>query len=160
MMIEQPLDYDDIGDHARLQAGLRTPVCLDESITSARLAMQALEMKACRVINIKPGRLGGFAESIRVHDACARHEVPVWHGGMLESGIGRAANLHLSTLPNFRLPGDIAASRRYFEPDLIDPPVDVLPDGRVPVPADGPGLGVRIVESRVEAATLRARELA
>jgi O-succinylbenzoate synthase len=160
MMIEQPLDYDDIGDHARLQAALRTPVCLDESITSARLAMQALEMTACRVINIKPGRLGGFAESIRVHDACARHDVPVWHGGMLESGIGRAANLHLSTLPNFRLPGDIAASRRYFEPDVIDPSIDVLPDGRVPVPAEGPGLGVHIVESRLEAATLRAKELA
>ena len=159
MMIEQPLDYDDIGDHARLQTRLETPVCLDESITSARLAMQALEARACRVINIKPGRLGGFAESIRVHDACARHDVPVWHGGMLESGIGRAANLHLSTLPNFRLPGDIAASRRYFEPDLIDPPVDVRPDGTVPVPADGPGLGVRIVESRIEAATLRAQEL-
>jgi O-succinylbenzoate synthase len=159
MMIEQPLDHDDIADHARLQSQLATPVCLDESITSARLALQALESRACRVINIKPGRLGGFAESIRVHDACARHGVPVWHGGMLESGIGRAANLHLSTLPNFRLPGDIAASRRYYEPDLIDPPIDVRPDGRVPVPADGPGIGVAIVEGRVDAATLRAREL-
>jgi O-succinylbenzoate synthase len=159
MMIEQPLDYDDIADHARLQAGLATPVCLDESITSARIAMQALESRACRVINIKPGRLGGFAESIRVHDACAQHGVPVWHGGMLESGIGRAANLHLSTLPNFRLPGDIAASRRYYAPDLIDPPIDVQPDGRVPVPDHGPGIGVTIAHGRVEAATLRAREL-
>ena len=109
-----------------------------------------LETGACRIINIKPGRLGGFAESIRVHDACAARGVPVWHGGMLESGIGRAANLHLSTLPNFTLPGDIAASRRYYEPDLIDPPIDILPDGTVPVPADGPGLGVRIVESRLD----------
>ena len=159
MMIEQPLDYDDIADHARLQSQLSTPVCLDESITSARMAQQALESGACRVINIKPGRLGGFAESIRVHDACAQRGVPVWHGGMLESGIGRAANLHLSTLPNFRLPGDIAASRRYYEPDLIDPPIDVQPDGRVPVPARGPGLGVTIADDRVEAATLRAREL-
>ena len=100
--------------------------------------IQALELGACRIINIKPGRLGGFAESIRVHDACAAHGVPVWHGGMLESGIGRAANLHLSTLPNFRLPGDIAASRRYYDPDLIDPPIDVLPDGTVPVPAEAP----------------------
>ena len=142
MMIEQPLDYDDIADHAALQRQIATAVCLDESITSARLAIQALETGACRVINIKPGRLGGFAESIRVHDACAAHGVPVWHGGMLESGIGRAANLHLSTLPNFRLPGDIAASRRYYEPDLIDPPIDIRPDGTVAVPADGPGLGV------------------
>ncbi len=159
MMIEQPLDYDDIADHAVLQKTLATPVCLDESITSARLALQAVESGACRIINIKPGRLGGFAESIRVHDACAAHGVPVWHGGMLESGIGRAANLHLSTLPNFTLPGDIAASRRYYEPDLIDPPIDILPDGTVPVPADGPGLGVRIVESRLDGATLRRLEI-
>ncbi len=144
----------------RLQRQLATPVCLDESITSARLAIQALEAGACRIINIKPGRLGGFAESIRVHDACAAHGVPVWHGGMLESGIGRAANLHLSTLPNFRLPGDIAASRRYYEPDVIDPPIDIDPDGTVAVPADGPGLGVRIVESRLEQATLRRMEIA
>ena len=160
MMIEQPLDYDDIADHATLQRQIATPVCLDESITSARTAIHALETGACRVINIKPGRLGGFAESIRVHDACAAHGVPVWHGGMLESGIGRAANLHLSTLPNFRLPGDIAASRRYYEPDLIDPPIDILPDGTVPVPSGGPGLGVTIVESRLEQATLRRMEIA
>jgi O-succinylbenzoate synthase len=159
MMIEQPLDYDDIADHAVLQKTLATPVCLDESITSARLALQAVESGACRIINIKPGRLGGFAESIRVHDACAAHGMPVWHGGMLESGIGRAANLHLSTLPNFKLPGDIAASRRYYEPDLIDPPIDILPDGTVPVPGDGPGLGVRIVESRLDGATLRRLEI-
>jgi o-succinylbenzoate synthase len=159
MMIEQPLDYDDLSDHAVLQRQLRTPVCLDESITSARLAAQAIESGACRIINIKPGRLGGFGESIRVHDACAAQSVPVWHGGMLESGIGRAANLHLSTLPNFSLPGDIAASRRYYEPDLIDPPVDILSDGTVPVPADGPGLGVRIVPERVDRATLRRREM-
>jgi O-succinylbenzoate synthase len=160
MMIEQPLDYDDIADHAALQRQIATPICLDESITSARLAIQALETGACRIINIKPGRLGGFAESIRVHDACAAAGVPVWHGGMLESGIGRAANLHLSTLPNFRLPGDIAASRRYFDPDVIDPSIDVLPDGTVPVPSDGPGLGVHIVEARLDQATLRRMEIA
>lgn len=159
MMIEQPLDYDDIADHAALQRRIRTPICLDESITSTRLALQALESGACRIINIKPGRLGGFAESIRVHDACAACGVPVWHGGMLESGIGRAANLHLSTLPNFRLPGDIAASRRYYDPDLIDPAIDVRPDGTVAVPSEGPGLGVRIVESGLDGATLRRLEL-
>ena len=160
MMIEQPLDYDDIADHATLQGRLKTSVCLDESITSARVAAHAVESGACRIVNIKPGRLGGFAESIRVHDLCAAHGVPVWHGGMLESGIGRAANLHLSTLPNFRLPGDIAASRRYYQPDLIDPPIEVLADGTVPVPSDGPGLGVRILAERLEQATTRKVELA
>jgi O-succinylbenzoate synthase len=159
MMIEQPLDYDDVADHAALQRRIRTPVCLDESITSVRLAQQAIDARACAVVNIKPGRLGGFAPSIAVHDLCARAGVPVWHGGMLESGIGRAANLHLSTLPNFRLPGDIAASHRYFQPDLIDPPIDVQPDGTVLVPAEGPGIGVSIDASRVEAATLRRTEI-
>ena len=159
MMIEQPLGYDDLADHAVLQRHLRTPVCLDESITSARVAEQAVDTGACRIVNIKPGRLGGFAESVRVHDACQARGVPVWHGGMLESGIGRAANLHLSTLPNFRLPGDIAASRRYYDPDLIEPPVDLRADGTVAVPSDGPGLGVCIVDDRVERATLRRREL-
>ena len=159
MMIEQPLDYDDVQDHARLQAGLETPVCLDESITTPRLAALAISLGACRIINIKPGRLGGFSEALRVHDLCASHGVPVWHGGMLESGIGRAANLHLSTLPNFRLPGDIAASKRYYAPDLIDPPIDVREDGTVPVPSDGPGLGVHLVPDRVEGATLRRSEI-
>jgi O-succinylbenzoate synthase len=159
MMIEQPLDYDDIADHARLQARLRTPVCLDESIHSARDARVAIEAGACRIVNIKPGRVGGHAESIRVHDVCAERNVPVWHGGMLESGIGRAHNLHLSTLANFRLPGDIAASRRYYDPDLIDPPIEVRPDGSIPVPA-GPGIGVTIVPDRIQRATLRTETLA
>lgn len=159
LMIEQPLDYDDIADHARLQRRLGTPICLDESMTSARIAEQAVDLGACRIVNIKPGRIGGFAESIRVHDICASHAVPVWHGGMLESGIGRAANLHLSTLPNFRLPGDIAASKRYYAPDLIEPAIDIQPDGTVAVPADGPGIGVRIVAERVDAATVRRTEL-
>ncbi len=154
MMIEQPLDYDDILDHARLQARLRSPICLDESIKSVNAAREAIALAACRVINIKPGRMGGFAESIRLHDLCAAHDIPVWHGGMLESGIGRAANLHLSTLPNFTLPGDVAASKRYFNPDLIDPPIDLATDGTIAVPR-GPGLGVTIREDRVEAATIR-----
>jgi O-succinylbenzoate synthase len=154
MMIEQPLDYDDIVDHAALQRRLRTPICLDESIKTVHAGRDAIDAGACRIINIKPGRLGGFAESIRLHDVCAARGVPVWHGGMLESGIGRAANIHLSTLPNFSLPGDIAASKRYFEPDLIDPPIDIAADGTIAVPT-GPGLGVTIREDRMERATLR-----
>jgi len=154
MMIEQPLDYDDIADHAALQRRLKTPICLDESIHSIAAAREAIASGACRIVNIKPGRVGGFTESIRLHDLCAQHGIPVWHGGMLESGIGRAANIHLSTLPNFSLPGDIAGSKRYFNPDLIDPPIEVAADGTIAVP-DGPGLGVTIREERVERATLR-----
>ena len=154
MMIEQPLDYDDIIDHAALQKRLRTPICLDESIKTVNAAREAIAAGACRIINIKPGRVGGYAESIRLHDLCAAHGIPVWHGGMLESGIGRAANIHLSTLPNFSLPGDIAASKRYFDPDLIDPPIDVASDGTIAVPR-GPGLGVSIVPDRLDHATLR-----
>jgi O-succinylbenzoate synthase len=154
MMIEQPLEYDDIADHARLQQRLSTPICLDESIKSVGLAEEAIAAGACRIINVKPGRVGGFSESIRLHDLCAAHGIPVWHGGMLESGIGRAANIHLSALPNFSLPGDVAASRRYFNPDLIDPPIEVAPDGTIAVPTES-GLGVSIVETRVAQATLR-----
>lgn len=157
MMIEQPLDYDDIRDHADLQRRLSTPVCLDESIHSVRLGRDAIDAGACRVINIKPGRVGGHGESIRLHDLCASRGIPVWHGGMLESGIGRAHNLHLSALPNFTLPGDVAASRRYYEPDLIDPPIEVAADGTIAVP-DGPGIGVHVVSERVERATIRRLE--
>jgi len=158
MMIEQPLDYDDIVDHAALQQQLTTPICLDESIKSVNAAREAIAAGACRIINIKPGRVGGFAESIRLHDLCASHGIPVWHGGMLESGIGRAANIHLSTLPNFTLPGDVAASKRYFQPDLIDPPIDVAPDGTIAVPT-GAGLGVAINEERLQRATVRVTDL-
>jgi len=154
MMIEQPLDYDDLLDHAALQKRLRTPICLDESIKSVNAAREALALDACRIVNIKPGRMGGFTESIRLHDLCAANGIPVWHGGMLESGIGRAANIHLSTLPNFTLPGDIAASERYFNPDLIEPPIQVSSTGTIAVPT-GPGLGVDIRQDRVDAATLR-----
>jgi o-succinylbenzoate synthase len=154
MMIEQPLDYDDLSDHAALQQRLKTPICLDESIKTVRYGEIAIGMGACRIINIKPGRVGGFAESIRLHDLCAAHGVPVWHGGMLESGIGRAANIHLSTLANFTLPGDVAASKRYFEPDLIEPPVEVAADGTIAVPT-APGIGVRVREDRVDNATLK-----
>lgn len=158
MMIEQPLGYDDLFDHARLQKVLATPICLDESIHDARSATEAVEMGACRIINIKPGRVGGHAESIRVHDACAARAVPVWHGGMLESGVGRAHNIHLASLPNFTLPGDIAASRRYYVPDLIDPEIEVAADGTIEVPI-GPGIGVNILSDRVERATLRRLSL-
>ncbi len=157
MMIEQPLDYDDLVDHAVLQRELRTPICLDESIHSVRLGRDAIDAGACRIINIKPGRVGGHAESVRLHDLCAGRQVPVWHGGMLETGIGRAHNLHLSTLPNFSLPGDVAASRRYYQPDLIEPGIEVGTDGMIPVPT-GPGIGVDIVMARVERATLRRAE--
>ena len=158
MMIEQPLEYDDIGDHARLQERIRTPICLDESLHSVRLAEDAIRRGACRIINIKPGRVGGHAQSIALHDLAAGHDIPVWHGGMLESGIGRAHNIHLSTLPNFSLPGDVAASRRYYSPDLIDPEIVVRPDGTIAVP-DGPGIGIHVVADRVNAATLERTEL-
>ena len=153
MMIEQPLDYDDLVEHARLQASMATPICLDESITGPKAAADALALGACRVINIKPGRVGGFGPSMAIHDLSRDRGVPVWHGGMLESGIGRSANLHLSTLPGFVLPGDVAASRRYFVPDLIEPPIDVSPDGTVAVPP-GPGIGVVPVAERMRAATI------
>jgi O-succinylbenzoate synthase len=157
-MIEQPLEYDDVRDHAALQRRIATPICLDESIHSVRAAEEAFALAACRIVNIKPGRLGGHAESIRVHDVCAAHGIPVWHGGMLESGIGRAHNVHLASLPNFTLPGDIAASRRYFVPDLIEPGIEVSRDGTVQVPT-GPGIGVTVDWDRVAAATLETYEV-
>jgi O-succinylbenzoate synthase len=158
MMIEQPLDDDDLHDHATLQRSLSTSICLDESIKSPGDAKAALDWRACRIVNIKPGRLGGHGESVRVHDISAASEVPVWHGGMLESGIGRAHNIHLATLENFTLPGDIAASRRYYDPDLIDPPIVVQPDGTIRVPS-GPGIGVNPVQERIARVTSRVLEL-
>jgi O-succinylbenzoate synthase len=158
MMIEQPLDYDDIRDHAVLQRALSTAICLDESIHSVRTAEEALALGACRIINVKPGRVGGHRESIRLHDLCASRGIPVWHGGMLESGIGRAHNIHLASLPNFSLPGDIAASRRYFAPDLIEPGIEVSPAGTVAVPT-GQGIGVNVDWDRVKAATVETYEL-
>jgi O-succinylbenzoate synthase len=154
LLIEQPLDYDDVMDHATLQEGMKTPICLDESIHTVRIARDAIAARACRIINIKPGRVGGHRESIELHDLCAANGIPVWHGGMLESGIGRAHNIHLASLPNFRLPGDIAASKRYYQPDLIEPAIDIGADGTIAVP-QGPGIGVNIVRDRVHAATLR-----
>jgi o-succinylbenzoate synthase len=154
LLVEQPLDYDDVMDHAVLQRRLKTPVCLDESIHTVRIARDAIDAQACRIINIKPGRVGGHQASIELHDLCAANGIAVWHGGMLESGIGRAHNIHLASLPNFTLPGDIAASKRYYQPDLIDPPIDIASDGTIAVPT-GPGIGVNIVTDRIEKATLR-----
>ena len=134
MMIEQPLEYDDIRDHARLQEQIRTPICLDESIHSVRVAEEAIRMKACRIINIKPGRVGGFAQSIAIHDLCARHGIPVWCGGMLESGIGRAHNIAISTLAGYTMPGDVSASKRYWHEDIIEPAVEVSPEGTIAAP--------------------------
>lgn len=139
LLIEQPLPEDDIRGHSFLAEKLTTPVCLDESITSARAAADAIALGACRIINIKPGRVGGYLEARAIHDVCAAHGVPVWCGGMLETGIGRAANLALAGLPNFTLPSDNSASNRYYERDITT--AFVLEDGRLRVPT-GPGLGV------------------
>ena len=158
MMIEQPLEYDDVLDHARLQEKIRTPICLDESLHTVKIAAEAITARACRIINIKPGRVGGHQPSIELHDLAAANDIPVWHGGMLESGIGRAHNLHLSTLHNFTLPGDVAASRRYFAPDVIDPEIEVRRDGTIAVPS-GPGIGVAPVDDRINAATEERLEL-
>jgi len=154
LLIEQPLDYDDVMDHVELQKRIKTPVCLDESIHTVRIARDAIQAKACKIINIKPGRVGGHQASIELHDLCAANDIPVWHGGMLESGIGRAHNIHLASLPNFRLPGDISASKRYYARDLIEPPIDIAADGTIAVPT-APGIGVNIVRDRVDQATLR-----
>lgn len=143
MMLEQPLWHDDIFLHARLQQQMRTPLCLDESIHHARDAEQAIAIGACRIINIKLGRVGGFHSALAVHAATERAGMPVWCGGMLESGVGRAHNIALSTLANFSLPGDVSASRRYWHEDVIDPEVTVTPQGEI-VPPAGPGLGFAV----------------
>lgn len=159
MMIEQPLAYWDFHDHARLQERLDTPICLDECIRNARQAEQAIEMGACRMINIKLGRVGGFTEARRVHDAAQAAGIPVWCGGMLESGVGRAHNIALSTLPNFVLPGDVSASKRYWARDVISPPVEVTPRGTIQV-SDRPGLGHDLDLDYIHSITARKEELA
>ena len=158
LMIEQPLWDDDIFYHARLQKELRTPICLDESIVNARAAATAIEIGACRIINLKVGRVGGFTEAKKIHDVCQSQKVPVWCGGMLESGIGRAHNIALSTLDNFRLPGDVSASKRYWKEDIIDPEVQVSPQGMIAI-SDQPGTGCRIKEDLIEKLTVRKETL-
>ncbi|ORM33182.1 o-succinylbenzoate synthase [Williamsia sp. 1135] len=139
LLIEQPFDEEDLRTHARLREMSTTPVCLDESILSARSTVDALTIGACDIVNIKPGRVGGFLEARRIHDVCVAHGIPVWCGGMLETGLGRAANLALATLPGFTLPGDISSSARYFDRDLTEP--FVAEDGMMAVPT-GPGIGI------------------
>jgi O-succinylbenzoate synthase len=151
MMVEQPLAFNDFREHALLQAELKTPICLDESITCPGDARLALELGSGRIINIKPGRVGGFGASKEIHDLCAAQGVPVWCGGMLEAGVGRAYNLALASLPNFTLPGDISESRRYWVEDIVEPEF-VMSDGMMPIP-DGVGLGVKVRMDRVEALT-------
>ncbi|MGQ9815255.1 MAG: enolase C-terminal domain-like protein, partial [Candidatus Roseilinea sp.] len=137
-----------------LQRQLKTPICLDESIRSAADAHFALEIGACRIVNIKQGRVGGLTNAIAVHDVCQQAGAPVWCGGMLETGIGRALNVALASLPNFILPGDLSASNRYYQLDLIDPPFELNPDSTLSVPA-GPGLGISVIQDRLDAVTLR-----
>jgi O-succinylbenzoate synthase len=156
-LIEQPLGYEDIFNHSKLQRELRTPICLDESIHSLDDTRAAIELGSCRIINIKPGRVGGFTESKRIHDYCASMKIPVWHGGMLESGIGRAGNVALASLPNFTLPGDISASKRYYKEDIVVPEFIVNPDGTMDVPTN-PGIGVEVNMKMLEKVTVK-REL-
>jgi O-succinylbenzoate synthase len=154
MMVEQPLAYDDMVDHARLQAQIKTPVCLDESIRSSEDARKAIEMGACRIVNVKLGRVGGHSEARKVEAACRVKNVPVWCGGMLESGIGRAHNIALATLEGFTLPGDVSASARYWEEDVIEPPVTVSAHGTIAAPT-APGIGFEIKQKRIDALTVR-----
>jgi len=158
MMIEQPLDHDEIIDHATLQAALETPICLDECIRSAHHAEQAIRLNACRIINIKLGRVGGFAEAKRVHDICQANGIPVWCGGMLESGIGRGHNIALTTLPNFVLPGDVSASKRYWARDIIQPPIEVTSEGTIVV-SKCPGFGYEIDGDYLENLVVRRETL-
>jgi O-succinylbenzoate synthase len=154
LMIEQPLWYDDFYFHSMLQKRLETPICLDESIRNRRDALAAIDMESCRIINVKVGRVGGFSEAIAVHNAAAERGIPVWCGGMLETGIGRSHNIALSSLPNFTLPGDVSASSRYWEHDIIEPAVTVSAQGEIAVP-QAPGRGFEVLRDRVEALTVR-----
>lgn len=154
LMIEQPLTPGDLLDHAKLQRELRTPICLDESIVCLANARHAHELGACRIINIKLGRVGGYVEAKAIQSFAQEHGMPVWCGGMLETGIGRAHNIALSTLSGFTLPGDVSASARYWEEDIIEPPVTVSLEGTIKVPT-GHGIGYEVNEARIEALTVR-----
>ncbi len=158
IMLEQPLGRDDLVRHAELQRRMKTPICLDESITDVDRAEDMITLGSGRIINIKPGRVGGFTVSKRIHDVCARHDVPVWCGGMLESGVGRAYNVALASLPNFSLPGDLSPSARYWEQDIVRPEWTMDADGMVQVPRSRPGLGVEPDVDRIDDLTIR-REL-
>jgi o-succinylbenzoate synthase len=157
LMIEQPLQWDDIYSHAKLQSQMRTAICLDECINNAAHALAAIEQGACRILNIKLGRVGGHSGARQIHDLCRQHSLPVWCGGMLESGVGRAHNIAMSTLPNFTLPGDVSASQRYWQEDIIEPEVEVSLRGTIRVAAS-PGLGYAVRRDLVDRLTVRARE--
>jgi o-succinylbenzoate synthase len=159
LMIEQPLRWDDIHSHAKLQKQIETAICLDECINSVNDAQAAIESGACRIINIKLGRVGGHSSARKVHDMCWQNNIPVWCGGMLEAGVGRAHNIAMSTLPNFTLPGDVSASARYWDEDIIDPEVEVTPQGTIRVPTT-PGLGYKVKRELVERLTVRKRDWA
>jgi O-succinylbenzoate synthase len=152
--MEQPLEWDDIYFHSQLQERIATPICLDESIHNLRHAQAAVEMGACGVVNIKLGRVGGHTEASRIQAYCAQHEIPVWCGGMIEAGIGRAHNIAMSTQPGFIWPGDVSASQRYWEQDIIEPEVQVTPQGTIRVPQTS-GLGYQILEGRIRDLTVR-----
>jgi o-succinylbenzoate synthase len=154
LMIEQPLNWDDIYAHSKLQSQIKTAICLDECINNSRHALSAIELKACRIINIKLGRVGGHSEAKRVEEVCRCHNIPVWCGGMLETGIGRAHNIAMSTLPGFTLPGDVSASKRYWAEDIIDPEVDVTARGTIHVPT-GAGIGYAVKRDRIKQLTVR-----
>ncbi|HEX8091298.1 MAG TPA: o-succinylbenzoate synthase [Blastocatellia bacterium] len=158
MMIEQPLAPGDLVDHSVLQKEISTPICLDESILTVNDARHAHELGSCKIINIKLGRVGGHCEARMIQDYCAKREIPVWCGGMLESGVGRAHNIAMSTLAGFTLPGDVSASERYWEQDIIDPPVTVSERGTITVPG-GPGIGYEVNESRLESLVTRRQEI-
>jgi O-succinylbenzoate synthase len=155
IMIEQPLAWDDLLRHAELQKRLATPICLDESITSLDRAADMIALGAGRIVNIKPGRVGGFLQSIAIHDLCAAHGIPVWCGGMLESGVGRAHNVALASLPNFTIPGDISPSERYWDEDIVIPEWTMDKEGWIDVPVDQLGLGVQVDRDRIEELTVR-----
>lgn len=157
LLIEQPLGYEDIFDHSKLQQEIKTAICLDESIHSLDDTRAAIELGSCKIINIKPGRVGGFTESKLIHDYCKSKNIPVWHGGMLESGIGRAGNVALASLPNFSLPGDISASKRYYKEDIVNPQFVVNPDGTMNVPTK-PGIGVEVDIKRLDKVTVYKKE--
>jgi O-succinylbenzoate synthase len=159
LMIEQPLAWDDLLRHAELQQRLRTPLCLDESITSVDRVEDMIALKSGRIVNIKAGRVGGFTQSKAIHDLCQAHGIPVWCGGMLESGVGRAHNVALASLPNFLLPGDVSPSERYWERDIVTPEWTMDHEGRIEVPRDRPGIGVAVDRDRIEDLTQRRAEL-
>jgi O-succinylbenzoate synthase len=158
-MLEQPLGQDDLVQHAELQRRLRTPICLDECITSADRAADMIALGSGRIVNIKPGRVGGFTASKAIHDLCRKHGIPVWCGGMLESGVGRAHNVALASLPGFTLPGDLSPSARYWTRDVVEPEWTMDAEGMVRVPWGAPGIGVAVDVERVASLAVRTEEL-